>query len=137
MKTKLGISVAFMTALLYCSGIFGGLTVLLLVAGYVLLAEENTSLRQTAAKVLAIVFAFTLATQALSLIPDVLNIIPRLLSIFGVYFAIPYVDSIFGFLSNLLYLAQDIVLIVMGVFAVLGKNLPIKPLDDLVQKHIQ
>ena len=137
MKTKLGLSVALMTVLLYCSGIFGGLTVLVLVAGYILLAEENTALRQTAAKVLTLVFAVTLAAQVLNLVPEVLNVIPHLLSIFGVYFSIPYVQNIFAFLSNLLYLAQDILLLVMGAFALLGKNLPIKPLDDFVGKHIQ
>ncbi len=137
MKTKLGLSVALMTVLLYCSGIFGGLTVLVLVAGYVLLAEENTALRQTAVKILTLVLVFTLAAQLLNLIPSIVGLIPQLLSIFDVYVSIRVLDNIFAFLINVLYLAQDILLLVMGAFALLGKNLPIKPLDDFVEKHIQ
>ena len=137
MKTKLGLSVALMTVLLYCSGIFGGLTVLVLVAGYILLAEENTTLRQNAAKVLTLVFAFSLVAQVLSLIPNVVGLIPQLLSIFNVYLSIGFLESIFAFLINIIYLAQDILLLVMGGFALLGKNLPIKPLDNFVEKHIQ
>lgn len=137
MKTKLGISVAMTTLLLYCSGIFGGLTVLVLVAGYVLLAEENTALRQTAVKVLTLVFAFTLAAQVLSLVPSIVGLLPQLFSIFDVYISINVLDSVFALLINILYLAQDILLLVMGVFALLGKELPIKPLDDFVAKHIQ
>ncbi len=137
MKTKLGISVAMMTALLYCCGIFGGLTVLLLAAGYVLLAEENTALRQAAGKILTLVFAFTLAAQVLSLVPNIVGLIPQFFSIFNVYISIGFLESIFAFLINLLYLVQDILLLVMGVFALLGKNLPIKPLDAFIEKHIQ
>ena len=51
-KTKLGLSVAIMSALVFLVAAFGGYTPLLLVAGYILIAEENARVeeaRRTAA----------------------------------------------------------------------------------------
>ncbi len=40
-KTKLGVSVALMGAALYFLGLFSGYVALIILAGYVLLMEEN------------------------------------------------------------------------------------------------
>ncbi len=44
-KTKLGVSVALMGAALYFLGLFSGYVALIILAGYVLLMEENVWLK--------------------------------------------------------------------------------------------
>ena len=51
MKTKLGISVGILAAATYLAALIG-ITPLLLVAGYILIVEENDFLKKTAVKAL-------------------------------------------------------------------------------------
>lgn len=45
-KTKLGISVGLLGAMLFFSCYFGGYTIAIIIAGYVLLFEENAWLKK-------------------------------------------------------------------------------------------
>ena len=47
-KTRLGISVGMLGAAIYLTGLFSGYVVAVLMAGYVLLFEENSWLRRSA-----------------------------------------------------------------------------------------
>ena len=49
-KSKLGISVGLLAALLYFLGLLSGYLVTVLVAGYILVAESNLWLRKSAVK---------------------------------------------------------------------------------------
>jgi uncharacterized membrane protein len=56
-KSKLGISVGLFAALLYFIGAAGSILAIMIAAGYVLIAEENSALRKTAVKALILVIA--------------------------------------------------------------------------------
>ena len=56
-KTKLGISVALLSALTFLSG-YLGITVLVLLAGYILIREENVYLKKTAVGTVVLYLAF-------------------------------------------------------------------------------
>lgn len=47
-KTRMGISVGLMGAATYLCGLFGGLMVTVVIAGYILLFEENAWLKRAA-----------------------------------------------------------------------------------------
>ena len=68
-KTKLGLSVGFMGAILCCAGMFMGYTATILLAGYVILMEEDVWLKATAVKVVSIMTVFSLILAALSIVP--------------------------------------------------------------------
>ena len=53
-KTKLGISVGLLGAAIYFTGLFSGYLVAVLLAGYVLMFEENEWLRKNAVKAVAL-----------------------------------------------------------------------------------
>lgn len=54
MKTKLGISVGLLGTMVYFAALFGGYTPVILLAGYVLLFEENEWLKKAAIKAVAL-----------------------------------------------------------------------------------
>lgn len=54
-KTRMGISVGLMGAATYLCGLFGGLMVTVVIAGYILLFEENAWLKRAAVKSVALV----------------------------------------------------------------------------------
>ena len=85
-KTKLGISVGLLGAVLYFTGLFSGYIVAVLIAGYILLCEENEWLRKSAVKALGVMIAFSLMTTVINLIPNALSFIDEIVSIFAKYF---------------------------------------------------
>lgn len=74
-KSKLGVSVALMGAALYFLGLFSGYVALIILAGYVLLMEENVWLKKTAVKSVALLMLFSLILSVLGLIPSLVNFI--------------------------------------------------------------
>ncbi len=53
-KTKIGISVGVMGAVMYFASLFGGYIPMLLLAGYIFLKEENIWLRKAAFNAVAL-----------------------------------------------------------------------------------
>ena len=74
-KAKLGISVGLLGAAIYLTALSGSLLGLLVLAGYVLLVEDNQWLRLSAVKAVAVYLFFTFVIQAVGYVPDVLGII--------------------------------------------------------------
>jgi len=94
-KTKLGVSVGLLGAAVYFSAAFGGYVAMFLVAGYVLLFEENEWLKKAAVKAVALMIAVGVLNTAIGLIPDVLNWLSSFLSIFDTYISVGKVSSFF------------------------------------------
>ncbi len=136
MKTKLGISVGVMSALLYLGGLFGGYITLTLLVGYVLLKEEDRQLRLAAVKAVGVCLAYSLATCIIGLIPDLVNIPSSFLAIFDVYFTVSFLERIASFLYNILALAKTVILLLLAVMAVVRKEGQTDPLDKLAAKII-
>lgn len=59
-KTRLGISVGLLGAAIYFMGLFSGYLLAVLLAGYVLLFEENSWLRKNAVKAMSVMAVFSL-----------------------------------------------------------------------------
>ena len=69
-KTKLGVSVGLVGAAAFFCALFGGYTPTLLVAGYVLLFEENVWLKKTCVKAVALMMSISVLVTGIGLIPD-------------------------------------------------------------------
>ena len=87
-KTKLGISVGLLGAVLYFMGIFSGYLLVVLLAAYVLVYEENGWLKQSAVRAVAILLVFSFGSTAVKLIPDAIDFIDNIAMIFGGHFHI-------------------------------------------------
>ena len=69
-KAKLGISVGLLGAAIYLTALSGSLLGLLVLAGYVLMVEDNQWLRLSAVKAVAVYLFFTFVIQAVGYVPD-------------------------------------------------------------------
>ena len=72
-KTKIGISVGVMGAVMYFASLFGGYIPMLLLAGYIFLKEENIWLRKAAFKAVALMLVFSACGAVISSVNDILQ----------------------------------------------------------------
>lgn len=135
-KTKLGIPVSLMAAILYLVGLFSGHLALLLLAGYVLLKEEDRWLRCAALKSLVICLGYSVVVAVLGLLPDLLGVFQSLLGIFNVYFSISVINNLYSFMVNVLSLARTIILLLLAVLALIPRANKADPLDKIAEKYV-
>jgi len=132
-KTKLGLSVCLMGALVFLSG-YAGLTVIALVAGYVLLKEENEKLRKFAAYTIALYVGFMLVSLCISALDNVIDVINVDNWMYGGGFYDVF-NVIISTLNYIVSLAQKVVFGLLAVGAFLDKDIKIAPLDKFMEKH--
>ena len=132
-KTKLGISVALFSALTFLCG-YLGLTALVLVAGYILLREENAFLKKTAVSTIVLYLAFAALSICVGLLSNFFSLIN-----FGswMYGTVLYTitSGITSTLSNLVDIAEKVVYGLLALFALLGKEVKVPVIDKFVEKH--
>ena len=135
-KTKLGISVGLVGAILYCLGLFGGALVTIAAVAYVLIYEENEWLKKTAVKVVVLMFFFPVVQYAVGLIPDLIRIVFDVLNMFKVYSNIEIVYSIENLFYDLVVIVKYVVFAIFGVMALSQKSVKIPLLDNFLDKHM-
>ena len=121
-KTKLGLSVSIMGAFVYLVALFGGYTPLLLIAGYILIAEESIRLKKTAVTAFLLAIAFSVLSFLIGLIPETLSVLISFLEIFGVrdlYFS--FINNVTNFLYASVTVIKEVAFIFMAGMALLGK----------------
>lgn len=138
-KTRFGISAALMAAIVCLLSYYGGYVIAGVMIGYVLLMEQSAFLKRIALKVLAVMLAFSLLNTVIYLIPNILSLIESAIYIFDEF---AYGSEIYhngfvrfmDFLASVLSTAKMVVMLLMGVFALLGKELKLPGLDQLLNK---
>lgn len=134
-KTRIGISVGLMGAAVYFMGLCGGAIALLLIAGYVLLFEENQWLRKCAVKSVALYLTVAVVNYVIYLIPDAIAFIGTFVGIFGGYFYSSFISSLAELLSGALTLARTVFFILLGLKALTQGDIRIPVLDSLIEKY--
>ena len=137
-KTKLGISVGLLGALVFFAG-YSGLTVLALVGGYVLLKEENSTLKKYVVYAAALMIAFLAASMCITAIEtvfDFLNFNSWMTSVDGLSTVYRVIMALFETLTDILYIAEILVFGFLALMALAGKEIKIAFLDKLVEKHM-
>lgn len=132
MKTKLGVSVGILAAATYFLGFFSGYTVLTLLVGYILLFEQDSFLRKSAVKAMAISIIFSVVYALVGFIPNLMEILNDLIGIFGGYFYPSFISNAISFLQNMINLLEKVVMLILGVMAIGQKTINIAPIDKLV-----
>lgn len=132
MKTRLGVSVGVLASATFFLGLFGGYTVLALLVGYILLFEQDSWLKKTAVKAVAILLIFSAAYYIADLIPSLLNMVSNLFSIFKSSFYPSQIHSFFSFVKSIITLLKEIVMIMLGFLALKQKTINMKSVDKLM-----
>lgn len=135
-KTKLGISVGLLGAALYFTCFFGGYTAAIILAGYILLFEEDSWLKRTTVKGVALMFGFAILSSLIYLIPNAIGIIDSIFSIFGGNFYISFVSNIINVIMDVLTVIEKLLFIALGIKALKQETIEITVIDSLVSKYM-
>lgn len=135
-KTKLGLSLSAMGALVFTASLFGGYTVALLVVGYILICENNIWLKRSGVKAIVLLVSFSLISTLLGLIPDLFQLVYSLLNIFEVHVYVDVIDRIMSFLYQILSLAKTVLFLLLTYKALKQQTLVIPPVDNLITKFM-
>lgn len=135
-KTKLGVSVGLLGAAVYFSAAFGGYVAMFLVAGYVLLFEENEWLKKAAVKAVALMIDVGVLNTAIGLIPDVLTWLSSFLSIFDTYISVGKVSSFFDSITGAISIIRTVFFLILGVKALNQGTINVPVVDNLINKYM-
>ena len=135
-KTKLGISVGLLAAIIYFLGLFSGYVATIVLVGYILIVEDNAWLKKTSVKAVVLMLGFSLVYSVLGLIPGLISFINSLVNIFGGSFYISFVTNVINMLENGIGLVQKIVFLGLGVMALNESTIKIPGLDALIDKYM-
>jgi hypothetical protein len=131
----LGVSVGLLGAGVYLAGLLSGVLALLVLGGYILLFEGDSWLRRTVVKAGVVVFTFGLLSALVQLIPNAINMVNHLFSVFGGSFAIRPLTSGVGFINTGLSILQTLVLIGLALNALKHRDFPVASFDKMVAEH--
>lgn len=135
-KTRLGISVGLLGAALFLSCLFGGYTIAIILAGYILLFEENAWLKKATVKGIALMFGFAFISSVIYLIPNAITFIDSICNVFGGDFYISFVSNIIDVIDNALEIAEKLLFIVLAIKAFNQGTVKIPVIDSLVNKYM-
>lgn len=136
-KTKLGVSVAVLGAAMYFTGLFSGYIITIILAGYILLMEENVWLKKAAVKSVALMIAFSVLSALLGLIPDVIGFVDSIVNIFGASFRISVLSNIIYMLREGLDLVEKVLFLLLGLKALNQGTIKVPVIDKLVDKCME
>lgn len=108
----------------------------IILAGYVLLCEENAWLRKAAVKSVPLLMCFSLLASVIYLIPNAIGLIDSVLNIFGGAFYIALISNIIDVIDNVLGLAEKLLFIILGIKALKQGTLSVPIIDKLINKYM-
>ena len=132
-KTKLGLNIGMMAALVYLACNFAGYTIAMLLVGYVLLCEEDAWLKKSALKGVLIMLAMSIAGSVINLVPNIVSIPLDLLNIFGFNLHFYFLHEIANLLYNVISLAETVLLLFLALKAVNKQEIKVPVIDKIVE----
>lgn len=135
-KTKLGITVGSLGAITFFAGFFGGYLVAIILAGYVLMFEENAWLKRSVVKAIVLLAFFSVTIAIINVIPDVIGFIGNVASVFSGHFAIAKVNQIVTVLVSGLNIIEKVLFLGLGIKALSQGTIVIPFIDKKVSKYI-
>ena len=135
-KTKLGITVGALGAITFFAGFFGGYLAAIVLAGYALLFEENAWLKRCVVKAVVLMVFFSVTVAIINVIPDLLEFVGNIASVFNGNFSIIKVNQIVNVLVSGLNLAERVLFLGCGVKALSQGTIVIPLVDKKVSKYI-
>lgn len=135
-KTRLGISVGMLGAAVYLTGLFSGYLVAILIAGYVLLFEENGWLKRSVVKAVSLMVFFSFITVLINLIPDAMNCISYIASMFGGNFHVGFITNLVSAVTSVIDIIEKVFFLALGVKALNQGTIAVPVVDKLISKYM-
>ena len=139
-KSRLGISVGVVAAVVYLAGLLDGFVLLLVAAFYVLFCEQNEWLRKSAVKAVILYLAFAVIGLVLGVIGDVFGVVFDFIR-WVTSFVTGYSGSLFSFsltglLCDLVYFVRGVLFLILALLAFKQKTISFGPLDRAIDKQL-
>jgi hypothetical protein len=135
-KTRFGISVGFLCAAVYFTGLFSGYIVPVILTGYVLLFEENEWLKRSTVKAVSLMAFFSFVIVVINLIPNTIGVINYIASMFGGGFHIAFISNLVGAITSIIDIIEKILFIGLGVKALGQGAIPVPVVDNMINKYM-
>lgn len=136
-KTKMGISVGLLGAIIYFASLFGGgYLIAILLCGYVLLVEDNPWLRKISVKAVSLLILFSIISFAFGLIPEIWNAITHLLMAFDKYPSSTVISGINSTISSVIAIVKSILFVILGFKAFNQGTIKLPVIDKLIGKYM-
>lgn len=134
-KTKLGVTVGLLGAAVYFSALFASYIPVIMIAGYILLAEENEWLRKAVIKAVVLLMSIEVFLAIVSLIPDALSWINSLISIFNGALNYTIVSTLVNIISKAVDIIRTVLFLLLGIKAFNQGTITIPFVDNLINKY--
>lgn len=135
-KTRLGVGVGLLAAAMYFIGLFGGYLAAIVLAGYVLLFEEDEWLKKTVVKVVSLMVLFSLLTGIINLIPDMMDCLSNFIKGFYGFLVVGVLSRTTILAVIILDIIQTLLFVVLGFMALKKKTIAIPFIDKLINKYM-
>ena len=135
-KTRLGVGVGLVAAAMYFIGLFGGYLAAIVLAGYVLLFEEDEWLKKTAVKMVSLMVLFSVLAGIINLIPDVMDCLSNFIKGFYGFLVIGVLSRTTTLAVIILDIIRTILFIVLGFMALHQKTIVIPLIDRMIDKYV-
>ncbi len=141
MKSKLGIHIGFLACLCFLVGYFFGSVPLVLLVGYILIAEDSDFVRVSAVKSLLIVLMVDVLVLLIGLLPDLFDFINWFTRIFNADTqfnnteAIAKINQIFDFIVWIVRFCEKILMMLLAFMACGMKTIKVPFVEGLIAKY--
>lgn len=136
-KTKLGISVGLLGAIIYFASAFGGgYLAALLLCGYVLLVEDNPWLRKTSVKSVLLLIGFSLLSFVIGFIPDISNMLTSFMTAFNKFYSSNFLSGLGALFDNIISIMKSIIFVILGLKALNQGTIKLPMIDKIIDKYM-
>ena len=135
-KTKFGVSVGLVAAITYLVAMFGGYLATIVIAGYVLIFEENAFLRRSVTKALGLLLASSLLALVFAFIPNVCIYISNIVTLSGGFFSYMKVLSVIEIFTGIIDFAISALFLTLAGMAFTGGKVDIPLFNKLIDKVV-
>lgn len=133
-KSKLGVHVLLLAAGAWLLSYFGGYTILLLFAGYVLLMEENLWLKKQVLRVLSVMLCFSILDVVVDLLPNFIDLLDSIWSLFDESVYWEFLPKLIRVLNEIIYWVKLVIFMLGGLLALKGKTFKLPVIDKFLNK---
>jgi len=137
-KTKLGVSIGMLGAILYVLVALFGYIGLLVVGGYILLVEKQEFLKKCVIKAVVLMLGFTLLSTVIGIIPKILYFGMETDTFFdGFYLYLSGTYQIVAMILVILNFVRMVLFVWLGVKAWKKQNVTISIVDKFIERYMK
>lgn len=136
MKTKLGMTVGMMGAIMFFVCLTGNYVAALLLAGYILLGEENIWLKKTAVKAVVLMIAISLLSAVIGLVTDLTGVISNFQWLGDEIPESIKLNYFIHAVQGIITIGEKVLFILLGLFAFSQGTIKLPVVDSLINKYM-